>query len=76
MNTRDLLSGEIAPIERYGYPEYLVNHKIKQARFNALFASLPTTTWELFVQAGIFLMFQLPSDGICNRGEECCLQSV
>ena len=41
MNTRDLLSGEIAPMERRGYPEPLVNHKTQQARFKALYASLP-----------------------------------
>jgi deoxyribodipyrimidine photo-lyase len=41
VNTRDLLSGEIAPIERRGYPEPLVNHKTQQARFKVLYASLP-----------------------------------
>ena len=41
VNTRDLLSGEIAPMERRGYPEPLVNHKTQQARFKALYASLP-----------------------------------
>jgi len=41
VNTRDLLSGEIIPMERRGYPEPLVNHKTQQARFKALYASLP-----------------------------------
>jgi len=41
VNTRDLLSGEIAPMERRGYPEPLVNHKTQQARFKVLYASLP-----------------------------------
>jgi len=40
VNTRDLLSGEIAPMERRGYPEPLVNHKTQQARFKVLYASL------------------------------------
>ncbi len=39
--TRDLLSGEIAPLERRGYPAPIVNHKLQQARFKALYASLP-----------------------------------
>jgi len=39
--TRDLISGEIAPLERQGYPELIVNHKEQQARFKALYASLP-----------------------------------
>jgi deoxyribodipyrimidine photo-lyase len=39
--TRDLLSGEIAPIERRGYPAPLVSHKQQQARFKALYAALP-----------------------------------
>ncbi|WP_411876580.1 FAD-binding domain-containing protein [Vulcanococcus limneticus] len=39
--TRDLLSGEIAPLERRGYPAPIVNHKVQQARFKALYASLP-----------------------------------
>jgi deoxyribodipyrimidine photo-lyase len=41
VNTKDLLSGEIAPMERRGYPEPLVNHKLQQARFKALYAALP-----------------------------------
>ncbi|MFM2173373.1 MAG: hypothetical protein RLZZ54_1300 [Cyanobacteriota bacterium] len=40
VNTKDLLSGEIAPMERRGYPEQLVSHKSQQARFKALYASL------------------------------------
>ena len=39
--TRDLISGEIAPLERRGYPELIVQHKEQQARFKALYASLP-----------------------------------
>ncbi|MFM7086836.1 MAG: FAD-binding domain-containing protein [Cyanobium sp.] len=41
VNSRDLISGQIAPIERRGYPPPLVNHKQQQARFKALYASLP-----------------------------------
>ena len=41
VNTKDLLSGEIAPMERRGYPEPLVNHKQQQARFKVLYAALP-----------------------------------
>ena len=40
--TRDLLSGEIAPLERRGYPPPLVDHKRQQARFKALYATLKT----------------------------------
>jgi deoxyribodipyrimidine photo-lyase len=38
--TRDLISGEIAPLERRGYPAPLVNHKTQQARFKALYATI------------------------------------
>ena len=41
VNTKDLLSGEIAPMERRGYPAQLVSHKQQQARFKALYAALP-----------------------------------
>jgi deoxyribodipyrimidine photo-lyase len=41
VNTKDLLSGEIAPMERRGYPAQLVSHKSQQARFKALYAGLP-----------------------------------
>jgi deoxyribodipyrimidine photo-lyase len=41
VSTRDLLSGEIAPLERRGYPAPVVNHKLQQARFKALYAALP-----------------------------------
>ncbi|QCH15145.1 deoxyribodipyrimidine photolyase [Synechococcus sp. CB0101] len=41
VNTKDLLSGEIAPMERRGYPAQVVSHKKQQARFKALYASLP-----------------------------------
>jgi deoxyribodipyrimidine photo-lyase len=40
VSTGDLLSGEIAPLERRGYPAALVNHKLQQARFKALYAGL------------------------------------
>ena len=39
--TPDLLSGEITPLERRGYPEPIVDHRQQQARFKALHASLP-----------------------------------
>ena len=39
--TRDLISGEIAPLERRGYPETIVVHKQQQAHFKALYAGLP-----------------------------------
>ena len=40
MNTKDLLSGEIAALERRGYPEPLVDHKQQQARFKGLYATI------------------------------------
>lgn len=40
VGTGDLLSGEIAPLERRGYPAPLVNHKLQQARFKALYATI------------------------------------
>ena len=40
VNTRDLLSGDIAALERNGYPEALVSHKMQQARFKQLYALL------------------------------------
>jgi deoxyribodipyrimidine photo-lyase len=40
VSSRDLLSGEIAPLERRGYPAPLVNHKLQQARFKALYAAI------------------------------------
>ena len=39
--TADLIRGEIAPLERRGYPAPLVNHKERQALFKELYASLP-----------------------------------
>jgi deoxyribodipyrimidine photo-lyase len=39
--TADLISGRIAPLERRGYPEPIVDHKLQQARFKALYAGLP-----------------------------------
>ena len=40
VSNRDLVSGEIAPLERRGYPAPLVNHKTQQARFKALYATI------------------------------------
>jgi deoxyribodipyrimidine photo-lyase len=40
VSTRELISGEIAPLERRGYPAPLVNHKTQQARFKALYAGI------------------------------------
>lgn len=39
--TADLISGQIAPLERRGYPAPIVSHKLQQARFKALYAALP-----------------------------------
>jgi len=36
--TADLLSGRMAPLERQGYPEPLVDHRQQQARFRQLYA--------------------------------------
>jgi len=41
VNTPDLISGEIAPLERRGYPALIVSHKRQQAHFKALYAQLP-----------------------------------
>ena len=41
MSSRDLISGEIAPLERRGYPAPIVGHKQQQARFKTLYAALP-----------------------------------
>ncbi len=38
--TGDLIGGEIAPLERRGYPAPIVSHKQQQARFKALHAGL------------------------------------
>ena len=40
VNTKDLISGEIAALERRGYPEQLMNHKVQQAKFKALYATI------------------------------------
>jgi deoxyribodipyrimidine photo-lyase len=40
VSTRDLLSGEITPLERRGYPAPVVSHKLQQARFKALHATI------------------------------------
>jgi deoxyribodipyrimidine photo-lyase len=39
--TPDLISGEIAPLERRGYPAPVVVHKQQQALFKQLYANLP-----------------------------------
>ena len=39
--TADLISGQIAPLERGDYPAPLVDHRLQQARFKALYAGLP-----------------------------------
>ena len=41
VSTADLISGEITPMERRGYPAPIVSHKKQQARFKALYAALP-----------------------------------
>ena len=40
VNTKDLISGEIAALERRGYPELLINHKVQQDKFKALYATI------------------------------------
>ena len=40
VNTKDLLSGDIGALERRGYPEPLINHKLQQAQFKALYATI------------------------------------
>jgi len=37
----DLISGRIGALERRGYPEPIVDHKLQQARFKGLYAALP-----------------------------------
>jgi len=39
--TAALISGQIAPLERRGYPAPIVDHRQQQARFKAIYASLP-----------------------------------
>jgi len=41
VSTADLISGRIGALERRGYPEPIVDHKLQQARFKALYAGLP-----------------------------------
>ncbi len=41
VNNADLIAGTIAPLERRGYPEPIVDHKRQQARFKELYAELP-----------------------------------
>jgi deoxyribodipyrimidine photo-lyase len=40
VSTKDLISGEIAPLERRGYPDLIVTHKHQQAHFKALYATI------------------------------------
>ena len=37
VNTKDLLNGEISPLERRGYPEPIVDHKEQQAYFKKIY---------------------------------------
>jgi deoxyribodipyrimidine photo-lyase len=41
VSNADLISGSIAPLERRGYPEPLVDHRRQQALFKELYAGLP-----------------------------------
>ncbi len=41
VSTADLISGQIALLERRGYPAPIVSHMLQQARFKALYAALP-----------------------------------
>jgi deoxyribodipyrimidine photo-lyase len=41
VSTPELISGQIAPLERRGYPAPIVDHKQQQAHFKALYAALP-----------------------------------
>jgi deoxyribodipyrimidine photo-lyase len=40
VSTKELISGEIAPLERRGYPDLIVDHKHQQAHFKALYATI------------------------------------
>jgi deoxyribodipyrimidine photo-lyase len=40
VNTKDLISAEIPALERRGYPELLIDHKVQQAKFKALYATI------------------------------------
>jgi deoxyribodipyrimidine photo-lyase len=40
VSSADLISGDIAPLERCGYPAAIVDHRQQQAQFKALYASL------------------------------------
>ena len=40
----DLISGRIGSLERRGYPEPIVDHRLQQARFKVLHAALPRGT--------------------------------
>ena len=40
VSSADLISGDIAPLERRGYPTPIVDHRQQQAHFKALYASL------------------------------------
>tara|TARA_Y100001968_G_C19450298_1_gene768062 strand:+ start:2534 stop:4063 length:1530 start_codon:yes stop_codon:yes gene_type:complete len=40
VNTNDLISGEIIPIERRGYPSPIVNHNFQQSKFKEKYAKL------------------------------------
>jgi len=40
VSTADLISGEIAPLERRGYPQAIVSHARQQSRFKELYAQI------------------------------------
>ena len=40
ISTQDLISGNLPALERNGYPEPIVSHKIQQARFKEIYATL------------------------------------
>ncbi len=44
VSSGDLIGGGITPLERRGYPEPIVDHRLQQARFKALHAGLAGTS--------------------------------
>jgi deoxyribodipyrimidine photo-lyase len=41
LDDASLVSGQLGPLQRGDYPEPIVDHKLQQARFKALYAQLP-----------------------------------
>jgi deoxyribodipyrimidine photo-lyase len=41
VSTADLINGRIAPLQRGDYPKPIVDHRVQQAHFKALYADLP-----------------------------------